>query len=353
MKSASHLVCVGVPVSLEKRMTVYNQLMDDRLRRMLMGDPPFSQLYQMMAYHFGWLDESLRPQTGRPGKRIRPCLCFLACEAVGGSPRDALPGALAIELIHNFSLVHDDIEDVSILRRNRPAVWSIWGISQGVNVGDGLFALAHLALTGGDVPPSRMSAAVRALGKTCLALCEGQFLDMRLENVPAIGLDNYMTMIRGKSGALFGCAAQLGGLLGGARTRTVAQLNDFGCVLGEAFQMQDDILGVWGQRSRTGKEASDIRYRKRGLPAVIAWETATGGDLERLSELYQNADPLSSGEVEWVRDLFTRLKVRERAEALADERLKCAEKLLDETVPERDRTEPLRQLVRDLSRRSA
>jgi len=140
--------------------------------------------YGMLHYHLGWADEELHPAQATSGKHLRPLLCLLSCQALDGELLQALPAACAIELIHNFSLVHDDIQDQSQTRRGRRTVWTLWGMNQGINVGDGLFALAHLALhrlSDRGVPLNRQQAAAHALDRACLALCEGQFFDMAFD----------------------------------------------------------------------------------------------------------------------------------------------------------------------------
>lgn len=312
--------------------------------------PPVQPLYQMMAYHFGWLNEFLEPVNANHGKRVRPFICLLVCESLGGSPASAVPGALAVELIHNFSLVHDDIEDVSVLRRRRPVVWAVWGMPQGVNVGDGLFALAHLALADASLEPGRVRDSLRILARTCVALCEGQFLDLTMRAEPAADLGQYLAMAGRKTGALFGCAAELGAVLAGAEG-VAASLGEFGTAVGEAFQIQDDILGVWGDEAVTGKAASDIRERKMGIPAVLAWQQADPADLARLSALYARPAPLDADEESWIRRLFERLGVRAQAEAMGQERLGRAEKLLDEAVADGRLARDLREFVTLISGR--
>ncbi|HEX4724635.1 MAG TPA: polyprenyl synthetase family protein [Pseudonocardiaceae bacterium] len=297
------------------------------------------RMYEMMAYHLGWLDEDLTPATTpTTGKQLRPALCFLACEHVGGKPERALPGAAAVELVHNFSLVHDDIQDGSPLRRHRATVWSLWGVGQGINVGDGLFTLAQLALLelGDDAstldPAVRVEAA-RTLNRTCLALCEGQVLDLDSTRLPDTGLRGYQLMIAGKTGALFGAAAELGALLGGAPADAVRRLGRFGRALGEVYQMRDDIAGVWGDPVETGKPPTDIARRKYGLPTALGCLRARGRDAERLRALYVDGGPMADADVDWVMDLFDRLGVRAEAERLTARRLRRAERLLHTVRP--------------------
>jgi len=256
-----------------------------------MPGPELRPHYGMIHYHLGWVDETLAPVAGSAGKRLRPLLCLLVTEAAGGPMERAMPIAVALELLHNFSLVHDDIEDNSTTRRGRPSVWKVWGIPQATNVGDGLFALTHLALVGladQGVPSKRTLEAIRAFDAACVALTEGQFLDMSFEERADVTLDEYLHMIRSKTAALTRVASQLGALIAGAPPETVAHYARFGEDLGMAFQIQDDWLGVWGEEDVTGKPVGDdICERKKNYPVVYALEQlAVAGD-PRLANLYQ------------------------------------------------------------------
>ena len=175
--------------------------------------------YQIMQYHMGWLDAALQPAVAPAGKRIRPLLCLLACAAAGGDPGAALPAAAGLELLHNFSLLHDDIEDNSPLRRHRPTAWTIFGMPITCNAGDGMFSLAHMAfyrMEALGVPPATVLAALRRFDEMCVALTEGQFLDMSFERRLSVTPDDYFRMIAGKTGALLAVAPEIGALVAGA-----------------------------------------------------------------------------------------------------------------------------------------
>jgi geranylgeranyl diphosphate synthase type I len=192
------------------------------------------------------------------------------CQAVSGVIEAARSAAVALELVHNFSLVHDDIQDRGELRRHRPALWTVWGAEQAINAGDALFALAQLALLR---QPTALAAGMAAeLNRACVLLAEGQYLDIALQRgwLPAT-LEAYQAMIARKTAVLFACAARLGAMAGGAPPEVQAAYASFGHELGLAFQQQDDILGVWGTPEDTGKPpAADVVERKRGLPAAVA-----------------------------------------------------------------------------------
>ena len=233
------------------------------------ADDPF---LGMIHYHMGWTDAALRPAGGNSGKRIRPLLCLLSCAAAGGDWRQALPAAAAIEILHNFSLVHDDIEDNSPTRRGRATLWTLWGQPQAINTGDAMFALAHLSLirlSDRGVPPETVVRALHRFDETCVALTRGQYVDMSFETRDEVAVADYVAMITGKTSVLVCLAAELGALIAGADETRIGHFADFGLNLGLAFQVQDDILGIWGDESVTGKSAAtDITTRKKTLPVL-------------------------------------------------------------------------------------
>jgi geranylgeranyl diphosphate synthase type I len=256
----------------------YLPLIEAELRRAV-GDGPeaLRDYFVMMRYHLGWVDEAGQASpNGSIGKRIRPLLCLLACAASGGEPARALPMAAAIELLHNFSLLHDDIQDNSPLRRGRPTVWQRWGVAQAINAGDAMFTLAHLAphrLAERGVAPEVALAALAEFDRTCLALTQGQFLDMRFEGCERVTVDEYLRMIRGKTAVLIAACTKLGALLAGASAERQHHFEQFGLNLGLAFQVHDDWLGIWGDPAATGKSAaSDLEQRKKSLPVVYGME---------------------------------------------------------------------------------
>jgi geranylgeranyl diphosphate synthase type I len=232
---------------------------------------PFAGLVDMVAYHHGWAGDA----SGR-GKRVRPLLTVLACQACGGDWRAALPAASAVELIHSFSLVHDDIEDHSDTRRGRPTLWSRYGVAQALNTGDALFALARLSLhrlSRSGFPAETVLQVQRDLDDACLALTQGQYLDMAFESLPQVSRTAYAEMIDAKTAALIAAAVGLGARLAGADAQRFEHLNRFGRQLGHAFQMQDDILGIWGDPAVTGKPAGDdLICRKKSLPTLLGLE---------------------------------------------------------------------------------
>ena len=253
----------------------YRSDLETELRRII-GDSP-SPLYHMMRYHLGWIDASGQSQFALSGKLLRPSLCLLSCESAGRDWHVALSAAAAVELVHNFSLIHDDIEDESRERRGRPTVWHVWGQPQAINAGDAMHTLARLALLRleeKEVAPRKILSAIRLLDETCLRLCEGQYLDMSYEERFDISIDDYLEMIGLKTAALFECSLKLGALLGTEDDKIIEGLGRFGSSLGMSFQIQDDVLGIWGEDKITGKPADDLLKKKKTLPVIYGIKRA-------------------------------------------------------------------------------
>lgn len=270
-------------MSLEQLAPRFLTAIEVELRRSLGSERADLDLYdRMLAYHLGWVDPAGQPAAaGGSGKRIRPLLAVLTCAAAAGAVEAgerALPLAAGVELLHNFSLLHDDIQDNSPLRRGRPTAWTIWGAPQAINAGDAMFTLAHLALQ--NLPARGVRAEVAlgvlaAFDRTCLALTQGQFLDMEFEDRPHVTVDEYLAMIEGKTAALIAACTELGAWVGGATGTQRDHWRQFGRSLGLAFQIQDDELGIWGDPAVTGKSAaSDLEKRKKSLPVVFGLENS-------------------------------------------------------------------------------
>ena len=278
-------------------------------------------MYDMMRYHLGWIDERGNPQSATIGKRLRPILCLLACQAVGGEWRQALPAAAAVELVHNFSLIHDDIQDASSERRGRATVWHIWGQPQAINVGDGMHALALsslLRLEDAGIPHQKVVRAARILGEASLKLCEGQYLDISYENRLNIGINDYLEMIGCKTAALFRCSLEIGALLGTDDESLPARLKLFGHDLGMTFQVHDDVLSIWGDEKVTGKSnTSDIIMKKKTLPIVYALEKTKGEDRELLWSIYQKK-VIGPADIENVLHILNRLDAQGYVQGMSD-----------------------------------
>ena len=246
---------------------------------------------RIAEYHLGWCDEPGNPASAPAGKAIRPALALLSAEAAGGTTAAALPAAVAVELVHNHSLLHDDVIDGDRLRRHRPTAWAVFGIGPAILAGDAMLTLAFDVLGAGAGP--RTSEALRLLGDAERALVDGQMADLAFESRGDVELEECMTMAHAKTAALMGCSCALGVLSATPDERAIGHARAFGERLGLAFQLIDDILGIWGDPAVTGKPAhSDLATRKKSLPVVAALTSDTAAG-RRLAALYDSGDPLS------------------------------------------------------------
>jgi len=264
----------------------YRAAIAERLRTTAL--PASSFAGRMSAYHMGWVDRDGRPTSSQSGKFIRPSLCIWACEACGGTADDALPAATALEWMHNFTLIHDDIQDGDRERRARETVWSVWGAAQAINAGDALHALVFQTLAQSESPhPKRQLRAVRAIADAALEVIQGQCLDLNLEGRADTRPRSYLRMIQAKTGALFGASLQVGAIVAGASDVVVDRFRLAGRRLGTAFQMRDDWLGVWGDPAATGKSTSgDVNRAKTTYPVVAGYAAMTVFQRRRLRELF-------------------------------------------------------------------
>jgi geranylgeranyl diphosphate synthase, type I len=305
---------------------------------------------RMLHYHMGWVDQDGNAFEHGAGKRVRPLLTLLVSHAASGDHSPARPPAAAVELIHNFSLLHDDIQDESPLRRNRPTVWSIWGRAQAINAGDVLFAQGHRAIPGLAKESERTAIAgqmLPVLDDMCLDLTRGQFLDMSFETSDSVTVDDYLDMIGGKTAALVGCAAQLGAMAASAPEESQRQFLEMGQNLGMAFQIIDDILDVWGKPEHTGKaEAIDIIQRKKSLPVVFALAHS-----QELRRRYQSPEPFDEPTVRRIVKTMAELGSRDFAHAKAEDYSTRTFDALRLAKPQADGGEALTELIEQLLRR--
>lgn len=252
------------------------------------------ELRPLAEYHLGWRDADGGVVGGDGGKGIRPALALLSAEAAGADARVAVPGAVAVELVHNYSLVHDDVIDEDAERRHRPTLWVLYGVGRAIIVGDAMVALAQQVVlspveTGvcDEAPfaPERAARGARRIADATAAMIAGQALDMAYEAIPTVDVADCVQMEAGKTGALLGCAAAIGAVLAGAPDEIAGALSSYGLELGLAFQAVDDLLGIWGDPVATGKPAwSDLRQHKKTLPVVAALSSGTAR-VEELAEL--------------------------------------------------------------------
>jgi len=296
-----------------------NQLLADTeseiLRVVSNRDASTVGVYEMIRYHLG-LDGSAGPR----GKRMRPLLGLLAYSSIVGEHTRALPGAAAVELGHNFSLVHDDIEDGDVERRHRPTLWAVHGVPQAINTGDLIFSLSRVALhrlTDLGFPDHKVLRLMRLYDETCVMLCEGQYIDIATSaSSEPMTVELYFDMIGRKTAALISASIEAGALLATDDEDVISGYRRFGWALGLAFQLNDDLLGIWGQEQKTGKVPTDVARHKKTLPVLYAFESASPEDRERLTAISAIDEP-SEAEVAEVVAILERSGAQDftRAEA--------------------------------------
>lgn len=305
--------------SLRKSFPSYRSPVRIELRKIIESCPP--SLGNILRYHMGWQDEHGHLCSKESGKFIRSTLCLLSCQAVGGDTSQAMPAAAAVELIHNFSLIHDDIEDASHERHHRPTVWKLWGESQAINAGDAMFTLAYLGLLRlkeKGIADEKIVTSIRVLTLACLELCEGQYLDVEYEDGLDITIEEYLDMAARKTAALFAASTSLGAYLGSEDSKLVDSFYLFGKELGIAYQIYDDMLGIWGAEKSTGKSATDISQRKKTLPVVYGLHGSDGETRKRLKRFYSQ-ESISGADMIEVKKILDCLGARDYAENLAEQ----------------------------------
>ncbi|MEU9190885.1 family 2 encapsulin nanocompartment cargo protein polyprenyl transferase [Streptomyces sp. NPDC048484] len=321
---------------------------DPELRRAVESLPASTR--RIALYHFGWQHADGTPAAGNPGKAIRPALVLAAAGALGGHRTTAVRAAAAVELVHNFTLLHDDVMDRDATRRHRPTAWAVFGDADAVLAGDSLQALAHRLLA--DDPHPASSAAAARLASCVVELCAGQHADTVMERrgPDDITLDEVLAMAEAKTGALLGCACALGALYAGADEAEVEALDAFGREAGLAFQFIDDVIGIWGDPTRTGKPAgADLMARKKSLPVVAALTADTQAAAE-LTELYRL--PYRDGDLERTILAVERAGGRDWAQTQAADRMARALDHLSCAVPDPEAAGGLLSLAEYVTRRS-
>lgn len=277
-----------------------------------------SHVDEMLRYQLGF------SEGGGPalGKCLRPALTLLACEALKGDIRKALPVAVAIEIVHNFSLIHDDIEDGDEVRHHRATLWRVYGRDQAIAGGIGLWARAYAILMSSideGLKPELTLEARHILNSACLEMIEGQHRDLTFEHRLDVSLNEYLEMIGGKTSALLSASIQIGALLAGANPGELEDFANFGRNMGLAFQIRDDILGIWGEGSATGKPVgADIARKKKTLPIIHAFQQAGGADRETMRSVYSKVT-VDDLDVDRVLDILQRWNCRYFAQGLAED----------------------------------
>ena len=285
-------------------------------------------LYILLQYHLGWVDQTGDPalQAISQGKALRPTLCLFACEALSESVDRATSAAAALELIHNFSLIHDDIQDQDRERRHQPTVWWLWGVPKALVAGNALQSVGDLALLNTGSPDSNKVCASpevtlrvsQLLTASYLEMIEGQCMDLAFESRICITTDEYLKMIACKTGALFRSGLEIGASLATGDISEVEAFSRFGSSIGRAFQIRDDYLGIWGDVATSGKAAgNDIRRRKKSYPVVFALQQAKGTALADLTKIYQQED-LDDQDVDRVLDILEELGAKQQSEKITE-----------------------------------
>jgi geranylgeranyl diphosphate synthase type I len=290
------------------------------------------------AYHLGWTDADGAPAAGGGGKAVRPALALLSAQAAGATEQVGLPGAVAVELVHNFSLLHDDLMDGDVERRHRRTVWALWGSSAAILTGDALLSLAQEVLLESESAHAREAALL--LSVATRDLIRGQVQDLAFERRNDVTVAECLDMAAGKTGALLAASASIGAVLAGAAPATVGALSAFGAHLGLAFQLVDDVLGIWGDPAVTGKPVhSDLRSRKKSLPVTAALAKAGAAGRELAGWLAEEGE-VDERALPRVAELVAQAGGRDWALAEARRRMALGESALDAAaIPDTARAE--------------
>jgi len=308
-----------------------------------------ASMRRVAGYHYGWWDADGTPRDGDAGKAIRPTLAVLCAEAVGGSIVDALPAAVAVEMVHNFSLLHDDVMDRDVSRRHRPTAWTVFGVSSAILAGDALLTLAFDVLAGSG--HARSQDAMRMISAAVQDLVEGQCEDVSFEERSDVDLSECLSMAGEKTGALLACSAGIGALYGGGTAEQVEHMRVFGEHLGLAFQLVDDLLGIWGDPRVTGKPVhSDLVSRKKSLPVVAALTSGVPA-ADELAALYGRRDQLSDVELARAAELVELAGGRSWTQREAVDQLDLALAELSQAAPVARAAAELDTLARLVTRR--
>ncbi len=269
---------------------------------------PDARMYNMLRYFLGYIDEDFKPVDAPTGKRFRPSMCLMLADAYRSRAK-VFEAAIAIELFHNFTLIHDDVEDRDEMRRGKPTVWKLWGVNDAINSGDAQLLLVTERVARAALVPKVGAKLSQALTEAFIEVIEGQHLDFLLATAPigseVVNEERYILMTQKKTGALVRVAAEAAGIAAGKDARELAKLRRFGSALGLAFQIADDYASTWSTADETGKDAySDLREHKRTLPFLLAYSQVKGGEKARLKDLYSKENQLSEPEIREVRSII-------------------------------------------------
>jgi geranylgeranyl diphosphate synthase type I len=310
--------------SLPDFFSRYQNRIDNALRAELVGLEP--AIYDIHRYYMGWQEIDGSDSNSMGGKRMRPTLAMLAADAVGGDLERATPIAVALEYVHNFSLIHDDLEDMDRVRHHRPTVWAVWGEPAAIVSGNAMLKIADAAawkLREVGVEEDVALEAESVLTNHYLKMMEGQYLDISFETEVSVSVDQYLDMIERKTGALIEASIYLGGLVaprsGPDRAKATA-LKAIGYDLGRIFQIRDDVLGVWGGEETGKPVGADIKRKKKALPAVHALSTSTGATADRIQEIFRSEGDLDEEDVHVVLEVMDDLGTQDYCQTMAEQR---------------------------------
>jgi geranylgeranyl diphosphate synthase, type I len=296
------------------------------------------QVRIVAAYHLGLADAEGNPTHGGSGKALRPALALLSARAAGASPERGVEAAVAVELVHNWSLLHDDIMDGDTERRHRPTAWTVFGVGAAILAGDGLLALAQELLLESEAPQGTWAA--RCLSAAVTRLIAGQGNDLAFEKRDDVTLPECLDMAGDKTAALMACACSIGAVHLGAPPALAMGLAGFGAHVGLAFQLTDDLIGIWGATEVTGKPVrADLRARKKSLPVVAALSSGLPEATE-LRTLLNSPEPLTEEDLIRAADLVVAAGGKQWAETEADAQMAAANaSLADVEMPAEVRAE--------------
>jgi geranylgeranyl diphosphate synthase type I len=335
---------MGISKELESEIKYISSKIEENLLSFF-NKLPKDDMTNIIRYHMGWLNRDFQAEEGYKGKRLRPFLCSFICKLVGGDIEDSYPPSIALELIHNFSLIHDDIQDKDLFRRGRETVWGIWGESQGINVGDAMIFLAYKVILESSLLLERKHRLLALLNNSVLKLCKGQFLDVSFEERDSVSIDEYITMVEGKTSAMFEASAGMG-VISSGKEELLSSLLNFGRNLGIGFQIYDDILGLWGDPKLTGKPVgSDLLQNKKTYPIILGMN-----QLPQVVPLILK-EKKNKEEVEFIISEFEKTGIRNQCKERASFYISKAREIIEELAIEQKSKELLLEFTYYLEER--
>ncbi len=335
-------------------LEIYLEEIEQELKSQI-GDlsGPYKPMYQMMHYHFGWIDDKgqLIDDPKARGKRFRPALMLLVCDGLSGRYKHALPAAAAVEIFHNFSLIHDDIEDHDVRRRHRPSVWKLWGVEQAINTGDAMLILAELAalrLQRHNISHQKVIQVLEILNKAFLEITCGQYSDISFEKKFDVSLEEYLEMISKKTASLVAGSCQIGALLATEDEDIITSFRDFGFNLGMAYQIYDDICGIWETEKKTGKLAGgDIRKKKKTLPVIYTYLNLKDSDRKIFKDIYRKSR-LNNQDLKTILRFLNQVGAQDYTLSFLNQYLEATFKKIEGTSFNQNFIERLKSLVKEL-----